>query len=241
MEKHAPSVISVSPEHILALLAGCVGLLVTASLSVGQALATFNLDSEYNVPTFFSASLLLAAAVLLGLTALLSKKEERGGSWWRYWGTLSLLFLCVAIDESIVFHERAIEPLRSALGASGVFYHAWVILALPVLLVLGGVYARFLWALPRRTALLMGAAGLLYVGGAVGMEMVGGWLAEAGGEQQAAYRWATTIEETMEMVGAVVFIYALLDYLRARGARVGFGKPRGVASPATASSPVAAR
>src|SRR5687768_9580440 len=57
---------------------------------------------------------------------------------------------------------------------------------------------------------------LQVAGGALGMELVGGFLTDTGGQATLAYLDATTTEESLEMLGVVIFIYALLDYIRRR-------------------------
>jgi len=65
-------------------------------------------------------------------------------------------------------------------------------------------------------------AGAVYVGSAVGLEMV--WVALGHGPDGDAYDCLTlgqvTLEEGGEMVGVALFIHALVDYLRAAGARL---------------------
>jgi hypothetical protein len=67
-----------------------------------------------------------------------------------------------------------------------------------------------------------GGAIVPYVGSAVGLEMV--WVALGHGPDDGAYDWVTlgqvTLEEGGEMVGVALFIHALVDYLRAAGARL---------------------
>lgn len=55
-------------------------------------------------------------------------------------------------------------------------------------------------------------AGFLYVGGALGMEAVASYLNYEIGERGLYFAVLTTIEESMEMFGLLVFLYALLYY-----------------------------
>ena len=57
-------------------------------------------------------------------------------------------------------------------------------------------------------------SGVIYVGGAVGVEMIGGYHSQMYGENNFAYGMITTIEESLEMMGILVFIYSLLFYLQ---------------------------
>jgi hypothetical protein len=51
------------------------------------------------------------------------------------------------------------------------------------------------------------------VGGALGMEMVCGYYADAVGQRNLIYGLLASVEEILEMVGVIVFIYALLSYI----------------------------
>ena len=50
--------------------------------------------------------------------------------------------------------------------------------------------------------------------GAFGFELVGGWFADQYGLSEPIIYELTIIEETIEMVGIVIFIHGLLEYIR---------------------------
>ncbi|MDV2991298.1 MAG: hypothetical protein N4J56_000952 [Chroococcidiopsis sp. SAG 2025] len=87
--------------------------------------------------------------------------------------TLSVIFLFLAIDEFASLHEKLIEPIHSKLNTSG-FYFAWVIPGAAFTFVCLLIFTRFLGHLPTQTRRLFLLAGSLYVGGTLGMEMIGG-------------------------------------------------------------------
>jgi hypothetical protein len=58
----------------------------------------------------------------------------------------------------------------------------------------------------------MGAA-TLFLGGALGVELVGSRYAEFHGGENLTYNIIATVEESLEMAGVIVFIYALLKYI----------------------------
>lgn len=95
----------------------------------------------------------------------------------------------------------------------------WYLVYIPVVVVVAAAYVPFLRALPRRTAGLFVAAGALFIGGAIGVELYEAFLI-GGGASQVTVLLSRAVEETAEMSGVVLFIYALLDHLRALGARV---------------------
>ena len=169
-------------------------------------------DNEANLPTWFSTILFVLAAVLLGVIARWRRRE--GDPFARHWTALALLFVFLSVDEACTVHERLndVPALQQALSPSGALYYPWVAvyLVLAALLALG--YARFLRALPRRTAAAFLVAGLLYAGGAVGLEMIGAAYDERYGRDNLGYAAVSTFEETLEMLGAILLIRTLLAY-----------------------------
>ncbi|PHP64547.1 hypothetical protein CSC94_23865 [Zhengella mangrovi] len=131
----------------------------------------------------------------------------------RYRNALAFIFVCLSIDEAASFHEILAEPLRNMLGTSGILYFAWVIPGAAFALAVAIVFIPFLCSLPLATALRFVASGAIYVGGALGMELVGGYLADNGLLGSPLYMIVSTIEESMEMVGMALFFSAALDHL----------------------------
>ena len=56
-------------------------------------------------------------------------------------------------------------------------------------------------------------AATLFIGGAIGIELVGGRYVELHGRENVTYSMIATLEESLEMAGVIVFIYALLKYI----------------------------
>ena len=70
--------------------------------------------------------------------------------------------------------------------------------------------------LAPKTRFLFILAGCIYVGGSLGMELVdGAWASRYG--MDFFYFVLTDLEELMEMVGLLIFIYALLKFLQGEG------------------------
>lgn len=129
-----------------------------------------------------------------------------------HWGILSIGFVFMALDEGLEFHDLLTNPIRSVLDTTGPFLFAWVIPAIALVALIGLLYCRFLLSLPSRSRRLFILAAAVYIGGVLGVEMVGA---------NYHYQYGTTltygiiasIEEVFEMSGIVIFIYALLDHL----------------------------
>ena len=171
----------------------------------------FRLDEESNLPTFYSAFSLGICSILLAIIAF--HKQKNNSSYTKHWKFLSLLFFCLAIDEIAMMHE-ILSVLRGPLNAGGLFYFTWVIPAFIFLLVFVVVFISFLQSLPPRVRTLFMLSGFIYVGGALGVEMIGGYHSQLYGENNFTYGMITTVEESLEMMGILVFIYSLLFYLQ---------------------------
>ena len=194
---------------------GRVGMLYVDGTEHGglQEIAyRFDLDRESNITTWFSSTVLLSCGVALAVIAVFTRNARRPFAF--HWALLAATFVFLSLDESAYLHEILIVPLRRRLGVGGVLYFAWVIPAFAAVAAFGLSYLRFLWHLDRRSFRLFLAAGALFVGGALGLELVGGALAEAYGLQALSYTAVMTCEEVLEMLGSGLFLYALLDYVR---------------------------
>lgn len=185
-----------------------------------QLLKAFGLDNELNVPTWYAAFLLAWNGLFLWLLG--AHARAAGLPDGRAWKVLGAVFLFLSLDEVATLHEHMGLFVAEALGTPG-RAQAWVIVALPLVLLLAALYARALFRLPRWALWQIVAAGALYVGGAAGLEAVG-WgaqLARPGWSE--SYLMLTWVEEALEFAGQALFFWALLGLLAQRRARFGFG------------------
>lgn len=186
---------------------------------ISRLLNRIDLGFEPSVPAFYSSFALLAAAGLLALIAVGEKR--RGGRHVIHWGVLAFLFAGMSLDEMVMLHELFVTTLRESFDLHGIFFFSWVIPGLITVLVVGVSYLGFLSRLDNRTRNLFILAACLFVGGALGMEMLAGVVVEnaSNGVEEAGlgdpvHIAIQTVEETGEMLGIVVFIYALLCYIQ---------------------------
>ncbi|MEG4854539.1 hypothetical protein QUB10_27085 [Microcoleus sp. B5-D4] len=172
----------------------------------------FNLDAEKNIPTLYSCLALLFSSLLLGVIAY--AKNLDSDYYKKHWKILSFIFLFLSLDEAGSLHEKLIDPLRGLLNATGVFYFTWIVPFGFLVVIFLFSYSKFVLHLPVSTKKLFVAACALYIGGAIGMEMVGGYISSTMGEWGLSYKIVVNIEESLEMLGIVVFIHALTSYIK---------------------------
>ncbi len=200
---------------VLASVAGQISRYVLGHGHLFGLVDLFYVDVEDNIPTWYSSSMLLVCALLLGAIGSIARRD--GDRFAAHWGALSLLFVCLSLDEAVSIHERVTELLRALMNAHGVLFFTWVIPGAAMTALLGLAYLRFLAHLPRSTRRLVLLAACLYVGGALGMEMVGGLYVERYNMWNLPYSFLATLEEWLEMQAVVVFVYALLSHLSVHG------------------------
>lgn len=178
---------------------------------LSEVVRLFNINRESSIPTWYASLLLFGCAVLLGLIAHVRALHQPGER--RYWRGLAVIFLFLSIDEASEIHERLTEPLQVMFNASGPLYFAWMIAYVPVVLLFGLVYLRFWLNLPPRTRKLFLLSGILYLGGAVGVEMIGANMWYQDGGTSLHYSAVGTVEEFLEMLGAATLMYTLLTHM----------------------------
>jgi len=194
-----------------------VARLTTAHQSLFGLVRLLDLDEEANIPTYFSVLQLNIAACLLWMIG--GHARRRADPYARHWMVLAAIFVFLGLDELAQVHELLSHPLRMSMHVDGMLRYAWVIPYGALALVVGAAYLGFLMHLPTRTGWLLVTSGLIYVGGAAGLEMYGGYLETKLGAEaiktSLAYFTEVFFEEGMEMFGIALFIYTLLDYIQA--------------------------
>ncbi len=177
----------------------------------------FAYDSERSLPSWYENLSFAFAAVLLAICGKLAMQNDQRNV--KHWFILAIIFFLMSIDAAVSFHEISVKPLRNAFQLEGVFYYSWVLIAAPITLLVGLFYLPFLWRLPRGTAIGFVVAGSIFVGGALGTELLAGSIATTSGLESLTYRFVAALQEFMESLGLTKFISILLKHLAAK--RVG--------------------
>lgn len=206
----------------------------------------FNVDAEANVPTWF-------ASLVLHFTAFVAwsigdSDEPRERNWWR--GIAVLLFL-MGMDEIASLHNAPTNRLRDVVGVhGGLLMNAWILPAIAVVAAVGVCYLRFLLRLPRWLAWGLVAAGILYVTGGIGLEVVssvfeyrsGGLDYDGVTHYSLAFELTAVAEELFEYAGSLLALALLLRHAADLDARIAFRfrrrSPRRAATAARLTRPV---
>jgi hypothetical protein len=168
-------------------------------------------DMERNLPTFYSVMAIEICALLLFIIYCHHRKQGDSYRW--AWLGLVIIFAFLGLDEATKIHENTGDLVAPMVDAAGVLYFPWV---LPYGIALGFlsiVYIPWLLSLPLATRIRFIIAAIVFLSGALGMEMLSAVYAEKTSLDSVEYIWTYTIEETLEMLGVVIFMRALIQYL----------------------------
>jgi hypothetical protein len=136
----------------------------------------------------------------------------------------------MSVDEMLCLHEKISEWAEPILSGER-FLHPKasndIIPGFIVLLVFLALFFKFFLFLPPKIRLLFFLAGFTFVAGAIGTEVVGGYIEnqyvltkighgwfDVFGEPYLLYTLFLDFEEVLEMAGVVIFAHALFSYLR---------------------------
>ena len=172
-------------------------------------LDSLNMDRELNLPTLFSSALLLLAALLM---RRLGKSSPHIAA--QDWRLLSKIFIFLALDEGLQIHEILIIPgLRHQVHPA--LASTWVVPYTGLALILLWRFRRFLGSIPPATTSRLLRAGAVYISGAIGMEMIGSFAVRSSLIRLHSpwYGAITGLEETLELLGIILLIDALIRAL----------------------------
>lgn len=180
-------------------------------IAVGRWL---DMNSESSVATWYNIMLLGLVAALAALAAIASAEPRTRLAW----GTLAVLVMLLSIDEKVQIHEQLPDLLGMTRG--DMVTHEWVIPG-TIIAGLGGVVLLYLFQAlerPVRRGLLV--AGLVYAAGAIAVEAVTGLATRTlalDHPARAAFPVWEALEESLEMVGCILALGMIVDYLLRTG------------------------
>jgi hypothetical protein len=171
----------------------------------------FDVNGELNTPALYSTSVLLSCSALLAIIG--SVKRVQRDRYRFQWVGLSFVFLYLGIDELTSIHESFNPIVSSVMKTGGFFYYSWVIPGFVFASICLLAFWKFLTHLPKKIRFLFLLAGSIYISGAIGLEMIGGYIADVYGAGHILWYLEIALEEFCEMLGIAIFGYALTTYI----------------------------
>ena len=215
-----PARLRIAPAQVLGWHLAAVALLLAGHLGAALLQIGFGrgetlwrllfLGGEGNLPSFLSAAALLAAGLI---AFLLSRIDDPANATpWRLAG-LILLFLC--LDEAAGLHEQLKWLAPRVKGELSLF---WLLPYGALVLAVVAILLPFWLRLPAGARIGLAGSALMFVGGAMGMELVEGRLYE---DRADAYlRWpmvvSVAVEEVLEMAAVALLIFTMLRHAAGR-------------------------
>lgn len=171
-----------------------------------------DLNGEGNIPCWYSSTLLFVCALAAASVARRLGREIRWG-----WNGIALALTVMSLDETAQIHERLTLP-PEFLGPYGPIHNiTWVFAGTVIAGAVAGLFLRTVLAAPPPVRRGVFLAGAVYIGGAVGMELIGGLWALHFGEANMVHAAIDLLEEGGELFGATLFLDAALRHLEIMG------------------------
>jgi MFS family permease len=169
----------------------------------------FDLDDESSVPTWFAQALFLTIAASAFLAGYLQTSRPARRIWWLI-ATVGLIF---SLDEISALHERILQTLHVTVfqdASPTGLANAWLIVFPFVLLFSAWLIWKMLHLLPPRTIFLFVFGGFVFLAGAVVADLLTSIAPRETFLNQGVF---VAIEETLELLGAIIGLYAIVNYL----------------------------
>ncbi len=173
----------------------------------------FDLNGEANIPTWFSSTQLFSLFVLSIIYSIQIENEHLR----RFYFLIGLVFLFFSADETSMIHE-GITFHFSKLSIHSFFPDAhgmWILVYPIILIILGCIFWKGLLAFwnekTGRAIFIIGA--VVFVAGGVGFEVFGYYLSFYQKAEPMLHIIEVTAEESFELLGQSLMIYALLSKL----------------------------
>lgn len=171
----------------------------------------FDLDEEQSAPNWYASAALGFAALLAALVAARARRErELDAGRWR---AMAAILLYLSFDEVAGVHETV----------NSLSLVSWTIPFGLLALVVGAWMLPWVLRLPASTRFGIIASGVVYVAGAVGIELVASQFFDESNKRQFRYAFYTVAEEGMEMLGVVLLVRTLLRHMERSAASVAVG------------------
>lgn len=169
----------------------------------------FDLDDEASAPTWFSQLIFFA----IGIGAILAAYLEKSKYLKRLWMIIGLSGLIFSLDEVAGLHEFGLQTIHNAFFRNkppSDSNNAWLIVLPFVLMAAAWLIIKTARLLPKRITILFAVSVIIFLVGAVAIDLVTSLVERESFLHQGIL---VGLEEAFELLGAVVFLYAIAVYL----------------------------
>jgi hypothetical protein len=211
--------------HIIGIILAAIALVLAGSYGTTKLIRRFiapeqdfglyrffSLGAETSLPTYISALYMLFAGFLLLVVTIYERRNRNELT--LYWFGLALGVIFMSFDESTEIHEGIIGPIFASFfgRGEGIWYYGWYIPFIPVISIVSILYISFLRRIPLKYTKLFILSGVTFIGGSVGVEMIQSYVSYYEIEM-GMMSLSQIVEETCEMLGITILIYAILLYI----------------------------
>jgi hypothetical protein len=180
-----------------------------------------SLEEKHSLQAWQQSSLALVGVLV---TAALAASEPATTGLSRRFAWLAVIMAYISLDEQVTVHTSSVVFMQSLLHFTSFFYYVpWVLWAGPLALAIGAYFLPLLTRVPRRFAWGFVASGAIFIGGAVGLETLGGLFQALYGMASWEYTLEFIAEESCESVGLALFLVTIIEYWRATRPEVAVG------------------
>lgn len=164
----------------------------------------FDFRLEGNLPTFLSGFLFIVLSISTYFCGIFDKYKGLKKRDYLPWMYISFLFLFLSIDEFSEIHEQLTDTIQQFLGVGGFLFFAWIVPYFIVFLLLAIYFIPFLLKISRKSKLYIFIGALIFIFGAIGLEMIGAKLYESGFATGFSYKIISSLEEILEIIGLLL-------------------------------------
>ncbi|MEM9482777.1 MAG: hypothetical protein AAGA83_03705 [Cyanobacteria bacterium P01_F01_bin.116] len=171
-----------------------------------------NLDEKNSITNWYSTSALFLCSLLFLILACADYPVRH--DYKNHWGVLAFCFLFFSLDKSAEIHHSIkhdlLYRLPKSFDVSEIFL---ILLSCCLLFVVGLLYKRFFYELPKQTQRLFLISGFVIVTGNFGIGTIGQQVFQGDGHVRSIGNLVLLTEELCEMMGITILIYALISHI----------------------------
>ena len=172
----------------------------------------FDFNQRGSLPHYFISFLFLVSSILLCIIAMSHKSEE--GQNWISWSILSFVFLTMSLTKLLQLMDIPMKMLWKVFTKSGLNnLLSWNFFKVTLLVLFLTLFLKFFLQLPSRVRLSFLFAAIVLFGGGLGGDILSHKFYTSHDPYNLGYNVISVVEESMEMLGGIVLIHALLGYL----------------------------